>query len=331
MAATELVPTGTPFINAAAAAVAAAMVPYEGRMASALANFEQLAQKFCAQGNANLAAMNSGGAMPQRVVPGAGGCGSCGGGCKNGACSLVTQGGGGGAILYGAGFDTNAGPPPIPMTAGGPPLMNMPGCFQLCNDIDPCLYQFYLEARPRFDEWSWLKLFEREIEVVHLDTNVGDGVINQVPGQPLAANQNAIFVQNGAQQLPWQPGLIKLNAKWTGTAAPELVTIQFYSGIAGITAIGDPGTAGLIEIGSAYKLSDFECGTDCYLVDWPKLFGCKTNAIPDTRRVYVQVRVGAVGAATLSSYAVTVLKRATRACARYTNMYEKLLGGGSTT
>ena len=178
-----------------------------------------------------------------------------------------------------------------------------------------------LGARKRFDEWSWLELSKREIDVVHLDTNVGDGVTYQVPAQPLATGQQAILVQNAAQQLPWQPGLIKLNADWTGTKAPSLVTINFWSGIAGITNIADPVAAGLIQIGSSYKLSDFECAQDCYLAPWPKLFGCGTNAIPDTRRVYVEVRVGAVGAATLSSYSVTVLKRATAQCDKWTNIY----------
>lgn len=323
---TDIAVPQSPYATAVAQAIAAALAPMQGQIATYMSRAETAMQRICEQG-----AMNASGqpanATLQRVVPGAGGCGSCGGGCAGGKCSLV-QGGGSGATLYGGGFETsNGGPPLIPATPGGPPLLVMPGCFQECDAIDPCLYSFYLEARPRFDEWSWLKLFEREIEVVHLDTNVGDGVLNQVPAQPLAANQSAILVQNGAQQLPWQPGLIKLNAKWTGTAAPELVQIQFYSGIAGITNVGDPTAAGLIEIGSAYKLSDFECGTDCYLVPWPKLFNCKTNAIPDTRRVYVRVTVGSVGAATLSSYAVTVLKRQTRTCTKYTNMYDNIVNG----
>ena len=45
--------------------------------------------------------------------------------------------------------------------------------------------------------------------VVHVlsDANVGAAPY-QVPAEPLAANQAAILVQNAAQQLPWQPGLI---------------------------------------------------------------------------------------------------------------------------
>lgn len=328
MAATDLVPTQTPFINAAAAAVSAAMAPYEGRMASAMQNFERMAQQFCAQGNANLAAMNAtGGAIPQRVVPGAGSCGSCGGGCAGGKCNLVSQGGGGGSIVYGGGREL--GPEGIMLPPGAAPLMVMPECYSDCDPIDPCLYEFYRMARSRFDEYSWNELLKREIEVVHLDTNVGDGVINQVPAQPLALNQSAILVQNGAQQLPWQPGLIKLNFKWTGTPQPELATLQLYSGVAGVTNIGDPTAAGLIEIGSAYKFSDFECGTDCYLVPFPKIFRCKVNAIPDTRRLYARVSLGAVGAATLASYSITVIKRATAACTKYTNMYQGCLSGKS--
>lgn len=320
---TSLVPQN-PYAAAAAAEAAKMFAPYEGKFSSFLQRAEQALANVCQQGNMNAAAMNSAGqstsgqmsaaalAMPQRVVPG-GGCQGCGGGCAGGKCSF------GNGSMGGGGYPN--GPQPIPQQPGGPPIMVVPGCYSECDGIDPCLYQFLLEARKRFDEWSWLELSKREIDVVHLDTNVGDGVTYQVPAQPLAASQQAILVQNAAQQLPWQPGLIKLNADWTGTKAPSLVTINFWSGIAGITNIGDPVTAGLIQIGSSYKLSDFECAQDCYLAPWPKLFGCGTNAIPDTRRVYVEVRVGAVGAATLSSYSVTVLKRATAQCDKWTNIY----------
>lgn len=320
---TSLVPQN-PYAAAAAAEAAKMFAPYEGKFSSFLQRAEQALANVCQQGNMNAAAMNSAGqstsgqmsaaalAMPQRVVPG-GGCQGCGGGCAGGKCSF------GNGSMGGGGYPN--GPQPIPQQPGGPPIMVVPGCYSECDGIDPCLYQFLLEARKRFDEWSWLELSKREIDVVHLDTNVGDGVTYQVPAQPLAASQQAILVQNAAQQLPWQPGLIKLNADWTGTKAPSLVTINFWSGIAGITNIADPVAAGLIQIGSSYKLSDFECAQDCYLAPWPKLFGCGTNAIPDTRRVYVEVRVGAVGAATLSSYSVTVLKRATAQCDKWTNIY----------
>ena len=327
----SLVPQN-PYAAAAAAEAAKMFAPYEGKFSSFLQRAEQALANVCQQGNANSAAMTSGGqmmtgqmspaglAIPQRVVPGAGGCQGCGGGCAGGKCSFGngSMGGGGGPVIYGGGHPN--GPQPIPQQPGGPPVMVVPGCYSECDGIDPCLYRFLLEARLRFDEWSWLELMKREIDVVHLDTNVGAAPY-QVPAEPLAANQAAILVQNAAQQLPWQPGLIKLNADWTGTKAPSLVTINFWSGISGITGITDPTTAGLIQIGSSYKLSDFECAQDCYLAPWPKLFGCGTNAIPDTRRVYVEVRVGAVGAATLSSYSVTVLKRATAQCDKWTNIY----------
>ena len=321
----------SPFATAAAQAAEAAFAPYAAKFGTLVQQFDSALAKICQQGNMNAAQqgqmvpqmnMNAN-ALPQRVVPGAGGCNSCGGGCAGGKCSLVTQGGGGGPIVYGGGRPS--GPMPIPQQPGGPPVMVVPGCYSECDGIDPCLYQFLMEARLRFDEWSWLELMKREIDVVHFDTNVGNGIVNQVPAQPLAANQNAILVQNASQQLPWQPGLIKVNADWTGTKAPSLVTINFWSGIAGLTNIGDPTAAGLIQIGSSYKLSDFECAQDCYLAPWPKLFGCSTNAVPDTRRVYVEIRVGAVGAATLSSYSITVLKRQTAQCDKWTGIYKGCL------
>ena len=322
---TSLVPQ-TPFAAAAAAEAAKAFAPFQAQFANFMQNAEGALRNICQQGamNANTAGQPTmvGTMQNQRVVPGAaGGCQGCGGGCAGGKCSFGngSMGGGGGPVLYGGGYPN--GPQPIPQQPGGPPIMVVPGCYSECDGIDPCLYQFLLEARKRFDEWSWLELMKREIDVVHLDTNVGAAPY-QVPAEPLATNQAAILVQNAAQQLPWQPGLIKVNADWTGTKAPSLVTINFWSGISGITGITDPTTAGLIQIGSSYKLSDFECAQDCYLAPWPKLFGCGTNAIPDTRRVYVEVRVGAVGAATLSSYSVTVLKRATAQCDKWTGIYK---------
>lgn len=295
-----------PFASAFAAQAENYLKPMAGQMAQWMEKADRMLAQVCMQGNQNATGTPNTAnlAIPQRVVPG--GCGSCGGGCANGQCS----------------FGGGSGPPAIPQQPGGPPVMVVPGCYSECDGIDPCLYAFLLEARKRFDEWSWLELMKREIDIVHLDTNVGDGVTYQVPAQPLATGQNAILVQNAQQQLPWQPGLIKLNADWTGTKAPSLVTINFWSGISGITNIADPTAAGLIQIGSSYKLSDFECAQDCYLAPWPKLFGCGTNAIPDTRRVYVEVRVGAVGAATLSSYSVTVLKRRTAQCDKWTSIYK---------
>jgi hypothetical protein len=314
----DIATQNTPFAAALATQAKAYFEPMQAQLGNFMQRADQMLAQVCAQGNANAANPNM---SAQRVVPGMpGGCGSCGGGCANGQCSFGGGSGGGGPEFYGAGRP--GGPPAIPQQPGGPPVMVVPGCYSECDGIDPCLYAFLLEARKRFDEWSWLELMKREIDIVHLDTNVGDGVVYQVPAQPLAANQQAILVQNAAQQLPWQPGLIKLNADWNGTKAPSLVTINFWSGISGITNIADPTTAGLIQIGSSYKLSDFECAQDCYLAPWPKLFGCGTNAIPDTRRVYVEVRVGAVGAATLSSYSVTVLKRRTAQCDKWTSIYK---------
>lgn len=317
MAATDLVPS-SPFLAAAASAVAQAMAPYEGRMASSLQSLERMAQQFCAQGNANLAAMNAtGGAIPQRVVPG-GDCG-CGGGCKNGACSL---GGRGGPGFYGGGpLQTST----VSTVPGAPPFMVLPACYQNCKQISECLAYFLEQARPRFDEWSWLELAKSEVDVVHFDTNVGAGPTYQVPAVPLGAGQASLQVQNDAQQLPWEPGLIKISAEWTGTKAPSLVEIRFYSGLPNITGITSVTASGLILIGKTYKLADFECADDCYLMPWPTLFGCVTSAIPDTRRLYCEVSVGAVGAATLSSINLTVLKRETRQC---NNWMKKCSGGG---
>jgi len=324
----DIATQNTPFAAALAAQAKAYFEPMQAQLGNFMQRADQMLAQVCAQGNANATGMSASTAQQQRVVPGAGGCNSCGGGCAGGRCSFTTQGGGGSAVLYSGGRELPA-VEGIQLPPGAAPLMVMPECYSDCEPIDPCLYEFYRMARSRFDEYSWNELLKREIEIVHLDTNVGDGVINQVPAQPLTAGQSAVLVQNGAQQLPWQPGMIKLNAKWNGTAQPEQVFIQFYSGVSGVTNIGDPNAAGLITIGSEYKLSDFECGTDCFLVPFPKIFRCKVNAIPDTRRVYVRVAVGQVGQASLVSYQVTIIKRATASCTKYTNMYQGCLSGKS--
>jgi hypothetical protein len=88
---TDIAVPQSPYATAVAQAIAAALAPMQGQIATYMSRAETAMQRICEQG-----AMNASGQPAntlQRVVPGAGGCGSCGGGCAGGKCSLV-QGGG---------------------------------------------------------------------------------------------------------------------------------------------------------------------------------------------------------------------------------------------
>lgn len=230
--------------------------------------------------------------------------------CDNCAIGKPCSGQGNGCVLPGG---NGAKPKPVPMSPGAPPFQVLPQCYSDCDCLDPCLAEFYEWARHDFDEWSWLELNKAESEIVHLNVPVGAGPQYQA-ALPLAATQKIIFGQELAQELPYQPGGIKIDAKWSGNPAPGKVVVNFYSGARGLTGITSPSAAGLILIGRSYTLADFECKDDCYLLKWPRLFGCKTSAIPHRRMIYVEFIAGAdLGGAELTDLNPTLLKKGTDA------------------
>lgn len=215
----------------------------------------------------------------------------------------------------------NGCPPGMtPMTPGAPPLMILPQCYTNCTCMSECLLAFMRHARLDFSEWSWLELAKSESEIVHINQSVGVAPGYLPAGKPIGANVNAIFMQELKQQLPFEPGLIKIDAKWTGTPTPGDVTVNFYEGDRNITNITSPQAAGLILIGRSYTLADFECKDDCFLVRWPRLFGCATSAIPHRRAIYAEFRGGPnMGQSQLIDLNTTILKRATETCNAWHN------------
>jgi len=244
--------------------------------------------------------------------PGEGGCGcGCGGtgACKadGGACQLPTP-----TAQSTAGGD-------YPPAQGMPPYFIMPQCYSKCRRLSPCLLEMMRHARTRFDEWSWLEMAKSEGSIVHFDTSVGIGP-NYQTALPIAANQSMIFAQEATQQLPWEPGLVKVEPTWSGGGAPGAVTLRLYSGPRGVTGITDPTASGLIQIGNDLKLSDFKSGDNAFLTQMPELFNCKTAGIPDTRAMYIEIAAGAIGGDTLTDIGLAVIKD-------YTQKYRESVQG----
>lgn len=275
-------------------------------LAAAIERGEAFAVQFCGM---LMQQQNGGGQMVMaRELPASGGetC-ACGGGSAN-ACKCKNGGHGGQMIPVGGGS-------PFRPTPGAAPLQVLPACYEKCDVLEPCLYEFMEQARKDYDEWSWLEYAKQEIDFVHLDVSVGGA--GYQTGLPLAASQKVLFRQTNKQQLPYQPGALKIDPKWTGNPVPDAVIVRLWSGERNLSAIVDPKAAGLVQIGSDLRLQDFECKDDCWLVPWPKLFGCQTSAIPNRRAIYIEFVAGALGAATVTSLNPTILKKGSRLYGRF--------------
>lgn len=239
----------------------------------------------------------------------------CGGGseCDGECCGM------GGACAVGG--QTTRGGHVIPMRGRGALAFRgscldrrlLSPCYTDCEDVDDCLLGFFAAARTRMTDWEWTNAQQNDIPIVHFDTSVGiPPNYNLAP--PLVAGDNLLLRQEAAQRLPWQPGVIKMAVAWTGNPASAGVTVNFWAGERNLNNITDPLAAGLVNVGRSYMLSDFECASDCYLMEFPRIFGCDSTAIPDTRAVYVEIRVGAIGASQITSINPTVIKRHTALC-----------------
>ncbi|MCY0994342.1 hypothetical protein OV203_44870 [Nannocystis sp. ILAH1] len=286
-------------------------------MAAALEQGEGLAQQFCgwlAQQQGNQVAQGGNQVAFARELPAGKDHHQCGGAC-GGKC--------GGACGGACGFKPGGGqqqqqqqPGMVPVVPGAAPLQVLPQCYLDCDCIDACLYEFLKHARLDFDEWSWLELNKNESDIVHL--NVPAGGVGYQAALPLAASQKIIFQQELGQQLPYQPGAIKIDPKWTGNAVPDQVTVTLYAGDRGLTGITNPAASGLIIVGRPFTLQDFECKDDCYVVPWPRLFGCRTSAIPHRRAIYIEFAASsALGQATVTSLNPTILKKGSRLYGKY--------------
>lgn len=242
---------------------------------------------------------------------------ACGGGC-GGACNDCK------VMGQACQFPNQPGTTPLLI-----PLGEYPECFD-CDCIDKCLYPLLLEARKDFDDYSWIELQKSESPIVHLNKSVGlPADFESSP--PLAANESILWSQEDAQQLPWIPGLIKIAGSFTTNPGPTAkILIQFYAGPKGLTNIPDvvgSSPPGLISIARAFPLEDFTCQGDCYLLEWPRVNGCKMRGFPHLRALYVKVTATDIGTNELENLSITVIKQGTREIKRCCKKYGfELLG-----
>ena len=155
---------------------------------------------------------HEGGACPSWVAKG--NRHSCGGGC-GGSCSDCKMVGG---MCQ---FPNSPGAAPMLV-----PLGEAPECYD-CDCIDPCLYPLLVQARNDFDDYAWQELWKEESPIVHLDKSVGLAA-DYNDNTPLASSEKILYVQEDGQQLPWVPGLVKVEGKFSlepGQAGK--VTFQF--------------------------------------------------------------------------------------------------------
>lgn len=222
------------------------------------------------------------------------------------------------------------------------------GCYDP-KDASPALVERFRIAQQHVDTWTWQRLHERDIEVVHMDACPGfDASVLRAGGQ-------LWMRQSSAQQLPWEPFMIIL----------EVVTPQAMSDeeaeVRSLLSAGSPKAVALVEsllaaqplqtpphenscvsitfwsgshdssvdardrfskIGSSYRLSDFARVTaDCYLVKWPKLFGCDNAVIPDLRAMFAEVTIDDQATLERQNVRMRIIKRATAQARRWHDVY----------
>jgi hypothetical protein len=192
------------------------------------------------------------------------------------------------------------------------PMMELPGCYGRCKKISKCLMQFMRTARSLIDTGAWLEYLKNDGPLVHLDVSVG-AAPNYIAALPIGTGDSMIFMQEVAQVLPYEPGLIKIDAEWSGAKADGQVDVIFYTGPDTITAnsVTSPSAAGLVQVGRKYKLSDFKCKDNCYLVAFPDAYGCSLGPVPYKRRVFVEFIAKALGASEITDLAVSIIKLGT--------------------
>lgn len=203
---------------------------------------------------------------------------------------------------------------------GTPPAFSLPECYGECDAVSKCLMQFYKDARLRTDMAAWIEYNKQEIPLVHINVSVGAGPNYNPVIPPVVAGQRYMLMQEPAQWLPYEPGFFKLDLTWTGgPAANQAVQINIYTGDYSVQSVtSTPQAAGLVQVGRTFSLSDFTSspadsgGGCCWFLPYPKIFGCKEYAIPNQRRVFIEVIGTAnMGPSQLSQFNIALVKRHT--------------------
>lgn len=213
---------------------------------------------------------------------------------------------------------------------GTPPAFSLPECYVECDSMSKCLYRFFEDARLRTDMGAWIEYNKKDIPLVHLNTNVGNAPNYNPVLPPLVANNNYMLMQEASQFLPYEPGFFKVDLTWAGgPPAAQSITINIYTGDYSVQSVTTtPEAAGLVQIGRSFTLQDFissppdSGGGCCWFLPYPKIFGCKESAIPNQRRVFIEVRVGAIAPTQLQQFSIVLVKRHTDRFRDYCTQYK---------
>lgn len=246
---------------------------------------------------------------------------STGGGCVGGACKRGGACGGGCDDCKYQKFVKEVGPVPLQTYEQFSNLMNgLPKeCWRRCSPMSACLQWYWLQMTNEFGAPRLENVIRLDDEVVPFDVPVvGDGLIN-FPTVPLAAGQAALIRTTPEQQGPFEPGCLKAQDSWNGERVPGAVDITFYVGPREITTftLADITNGTLVRYGRTKKLSLWDCGTQCFLLPYPKWMGCMPPPVTYKEALFMLVQVdSAAGENTLRTLDMTVLKAGTDDCNR---------------
>lgn len=231
------------------------------------------------------------------------------------------------------------------------------GCYDP-KDVSPALVERFKIAQQHVDTWTWQRLRERDIEVVHMDACPG------FDASSLRAGGRLWMRQSSDQQLPWEPFMIIIDVVTPQAMSDEeaevrsllssgspkaialvesllaaqplqppphensCVSITFWSGSqfdapdALAREHNMPVFGRLSQFGNSYKLSDFErLANDCYLLKWSKLFGCDNAVIPDLRAMFAEVTIDDQAKLERQNIRMRFVKCGTAAARRWHSVY----------
>lgn len=174
---------------------------------------------------------------------------------------------------------------PYPASPASPMIQ---GCGPVC---DPCAFpqvalDLSLYSFPQIEAELW----DQQTSINVLDV----GAFPLAPGGTLTLSQEA------RRTLSWIPGVVSIASTWSGgDPQPGLLTYQWASASKGA------GPAG-VQFGAPMNGQQFECGTNCLNVPFPRYRGCDGVMIGSLSKLQLIVTLSAAATSTLESLMVTV-------------------------
>lgn len=305
---TPLPMTKTPAVDLLIAGIAEANAKASAEQRSAL---ENMLGGFCKKLEGVVAAMMPGSSTGGGGHDHGGGMGSCpmGGKC-DGTCDPCRY----------KKLCEECGPVAVPMwTSWQRVLANMPPtCYMRNCKTDPLLDWHWMQMASQYGLPRLDNVLRLDDDVVPFDENAGaHPPYVDFPTNPIAAGQSALLRTTRAQQGPFRPGCAKVQAGWNGDPKNGAVSVTYFVGprdLEGLTADAlSNGT--LVQYGRKKKLSLYDCGTECFLLPWPRWQGCDRPIVTYAESLYVLVEVSAAaGDSTIATLDITILKAGTDDC-----------------